>query len=58
MATKSFLKTVDIRDRKMSKDFIVALENASHASSKPVTMSRMVSIASVNDINKIFGDKK
>lgn len=40
MATKSILKNVDIKDKKLGKQLVIALENASSKSSKQVTLSR------------------
>lgn len=40
MATKSILKSVDIKDKKLSKSLVVALENASGKRSKNVQLSR------------------
>lgn len=40
MATKSILKNVDIKDKKLGKSLVVALENASQKKSKPVSLSR------------------
>lgn len=40
MATKSMLKNVDIKDKKLGKSLVVALENASHKKAKEVQLSR------------------
>ncbi len=40
MATKSILKNVDIKDKKLGKQLVIALENASSKQSKQVTLSR------------------
>ncbi len=40
MATKSILKNVDIKDKKLGKALIIALENASGKHAKDVTLSR------------------
>lgn len=40
MATKSILKNVDIKDKKLGKQLVLALENASSKKSKQVTLSR------------------
>lgn len=40
MATKSILKNVDIKDKKLGKQLVIALENASSKKSKQVTLSR------------------
>lgn len=54
MATKSIVKTVDIRDRHLTKSFINALENAAGKSSKSVTISRTVREASAKEISAIL----
>ena len=40
MATKSILKNVDIKDKKLGKSLVIALENAAGKHSKEVTLSR------------------
>lgn len=40
MATKSFLKNVDIKDKKLGKALVIALENAADKHSKEVQLSR------------------
>lgn len=40
MATKSILKNVDIKDKKLSKSLVVALENAAGKRSIDVQLSR------------------
>lgn len=40
MATKSILKNVDIKDKKLGKSLVVALENASGKRAKDVQLSR------------------
>jgi hypothetical protein len=40
MATKSILKNVDIKDKKLGKSLIVALENAAGKQAKDVQLSR------------------
>lgn len=40
MATNSILKNVTIRDKKLGRDFVSALENASKKRRVPVTFSR------------------
>lgn len=40
MATKSILKNVDIKDKKLGKALVIALENASNKHSKDVQLSR------------------
>lgn len=57
MATKSILKNVDIKDKKLSKSLIVALESAKGKHSKEVTLSRTYSDVRGDKILEIFGDK-
>lgn len=40
MATKSILKNVDIKDKKLGKALVVALEHAADKHSKDVQLSR------------------
>ncbi len=40
MATKSILKNVDIKDKKLGKSLVVALENAKNKHSEQVSLSR------------------
>lgn len=56
MATKSFLKIVDIKDKQMAKDFISALENAQNKHRDPVVMSKTVKKLSKEQIIHIFGE--
>lgn len=58
MATKSIMKNIDIRDKKLGKNLIVALENASGKHSKEVQISRTYSEARGEQIKKIFGSNK
>lgn len=58
MATKSFTKNIDIRDKKLGKSLVSALENASNKKSKDVSLSRTYSEASNDTIRKIFGKSK
>lgn len=57
MATKSFLKNVDIKDRKAAKGLIVALENAKEKHSINVQLSRTCRDADDEMIRAIFGKK-
>ena len=57
MATKSILKNVDIKDKKLGKSLIVALENAAEKSSKNVTLSRTYSDVRGKNIKEILGAK-
>ena len=58
MATKSVLKTVDIKTRTSALALVNALENAKGKSSQPVTNSRTFSDASREEIKKMFGGSK
>ena len=58
MATKSILKTVYIKDRLSAKRLASALENAHGKAAKDVTISRTVSVASREDIRKMFGESE
>lgn len=40
MATKSILKNVDIKDKKLGKSLVIALENAAGKHAKDVQLSR------------------
>ncbi len=40
MATKSILKNVDIKDKKLGKSLVIALENAAKKQAKDVQLSR------------------
>lgn len=40
MATKSILKNVDIKDKKLGKSLVLALENAAEKHSRDVQLSR------------------
>lgn len=55
MATKSILKNVDIRDKKLGKALVVALESAASKNAKEVVLSRTYKEISGDKINEIFG---
>jgi hypothetical protein len=57
MATKSILKNVDIKEKKLGKSLVVALENAAGKRSKNVTLSRTYSDIRGDKIKEIFGHK-
>ncbi len=57
MATKSILKNVDIKDRKLGKSLVVALEHASGKKAKDVTLSRTYSDMRGEKLKEIFGKK-
>lgn len=55
MATKSILKNVDIREKKLGKSLVVALENAAGKKAKEVALSRTYKEIRGDKINEIFG---
>ncbi|HKM21462.1 MAG TPA: hypothetical protein VJZ01_05425 [Lachnospiraceae bacterium] len=57
MATKSFLKNVDIRDKRSAKSLITALENAKEKGKVNIQLSRTCANASAEQISAIFGKK-
>ena len=57
MATKSILKNVDIKDKKLGKSLVVALENAAGKHAKSVTLSRTYKDIRGDKINEVFGKK-
>lgn len=57
MATKSILKNVDIKEKKLGKSLIVALENAAGKKSKNITLSRTYSDVRGDKIKEIFGHR-
>lgn len=58
MATKSVLKTVDIKTRGTALALVNALENAKGKHTQNVNRNRVFSDASRSEIHKIFGDAK
>ena len=56
MATKSILKTVNIKTKKGCLALINALENADGFKEKKVTISKKYKVASKEDIVKMFGE--
>lgn len=55
MATKSFLKDINITDKKSATSFIQALENAEKKGRKKVSLNKNVeTIKDKNKIRKIF----
>lgn len=54
MATKTITKNIDIRDKRLGKSLIVALEHASGKKAKDVTISRTCADASNETIKDIF----
>ena len=55
MATKSILKSVNIRNKGAAERFAAAMETAHLKKSQPVKMSRPVSEATDDEIRKMFG---
>lgn len=59
MATKTFLKSIVIKDKKSAEKFINALENAENKKAKEVKIDKMVKeISDSETIRKIFIKKK
>lgn len=58
MATKSVLKSVDIKTRESALALVNALENAKGKHAQPVTKTRTFSDASREEIRKMFGATK
>jgi len=58
MATKSFLKNIDIRGGRSCSRFVSAIENAQNKSGKEVVMSKHVHMVKKGDIKKFFGINK
>ncbi len=54
MATKSMLKNVDIKDRKLGKQLVLALEHASEKKSKTVSLSRTYKEVKGDKVKDIF----
>ena len=57
MATKSFLKTINLRSTKQCQAFIKALETSQAHKEKPVVYSKTVSEMDKEQIRKVFGGK-
>lgn len=58
MATKSILKSVDIKDRRLCRQFVKALEYAEKKKSIHVEISKPVREVRGNDIKELFGERK
>lgn len=58
MATKSILKSVNIKNKGAALSLARAMENAHTRHGNPVNMSRPVSEASEDEIRKMFGTNK
>lgn len=57
MATKSILKSVDIKSKKLGRDFVATLEKAEGRNVKDVPYSRNVSYLAKDKIKDFFGEK-
>ena len=58
MATKSVLKSVEIKSKETAISLISALENAKGKHAKPIVVQRSFSDASREEIRKMFGAKE
>jgi hypothetical protein len=56
MATKSIFKDVKIKDRKLARRFVHALENSENVESRDVLMSKKSADASDDSIKALFKD--
>lgn len=56
MATKSILKDVRFKDRKLCRDFATALETAKGKRSKEVIISRRSQVIPKSRVKDFFGD--
>ena len=57
MATKSMLKNVDIKDKRLARTFVEALENAGAKKYTSVQLSRECTEITVDKIKEFFGKK-
>ena len=58
MATKSFLKTINIKNKKACIAPVNAMENAQNKQSTEVKYDRSYHVASLAEVAKIFEDAK
>lgn len=58
LATKSVLKTIDIKSRKSALALVNALENAKGKHAQDVVKNRTFSDANRDEIRKMFGAQK
>lgn len=58
MATKSILKNVDIKDKKLARSFIYALEKSQEKKVSDVQLSRKCAEVTGDDIKRLFGENK
>lgn len=54
MATKSILKNVDIKDKKLGRALVIALEHASEKKNKDVQLSRTYEDVRAEKLRSIF----
>lgn len=54
MATKSILKNVDIRDKKLGREFVNALENAYQTTDKEIVLSKPCTKMKQKDIRNLI----
>lgn len=54
MATKSILKNVDIKDKKLGKSLVIALEHAAGKHAKDVQLSRTYEDVRGDKLRRIF----
>lgn len=57
MATKSILKDVSIKERRLAHTFIKALENAENVKHTPMQVSRKCSEITGDKIKEFFGKR-
>lgn len=57
MATKSIMKNISIKNRKMGYAIVSALENSKRKKSKDVILQHTCEEIKGEKINQIFGDK-
>ena len=55
MATKSILKNVDLKDKKLGKSLVIALENAAGKHSKNVQLTRTYEDVRGDKLRSILG---
>lgn len=58
MATKSILKDIEFKEKKLAKKFLLALENAEGKTSKTVTYSKVVNDVRREQIDRLFAGKQ
>ena len=57
MATSSFLKNVELKDKNSVRRFVCALENAEKFQRLPAGYSKSVEFVQKENIKKIFGEE-